>query len=199
MALVEDHARLLVLGVVRGAGLLVALQRRLDLRRELRAEPVRLGDEVRKRGRGVREHEGAQPAWLGECVLLAEEPAPRRAEHVVPAGDSERVDEVVELADEQVDGPEVAVPPLVVRRSAVADLVVEHHGAVVGEVGQRQQVVVRRAGPPVERHERGGAVGTELAVDPVPGLGGLVVVAERNGPFAHAGRTLREAARSQFI
>ena len=58
---------------------------------------------------------------------------------------------------------------------------------------------MRRAGTPVERHERGGAVGTELAVDPVPGLGGLVVVAERNGPLAHAGGTVREGKQLQVF
>jgi hypothetical protein len=79
-----------------------------------------------------------------------------------------------------------------VRRTAVADLVVEDDGAVVSEVGQRQQIFVRRAGAAVERHERGGAVGMQLPVDPVPRLGGLLAVPERNGSLVHAGRTVRE-------
>jgi len=115
----------------------------------------------------------------------------------VPRGDPEGRDEVLELAHEQVDRPEVAVSTLVVRRAAVADLVVEDDGASAGEVGQRQQVVVRRAGTAVERQQRRGPVGTELAVDPVPGLRGLAVLLERNRALPHAGVTLREGGRTR--
>ena len=100
-------ARRLVLRVVRRARLLVPAQRLLDLRRQQRAQPVRLGDEVGERGGRVGEDERAQPGRLRERVLLAEEAAPGLAEDVVAVGDPERVDEVVQLADEQVDRPEV--------------------------------------------------------------------------------------------
>ena len=73
---------------------------------------------------------------------------------MVPAGDSERVDQVVELADEQVDRPEVGAAFGIVRAPTVADLVVEDdRAAVLREVREDEQVVVRRAGTTVERDE----------------------------------------------
>jgi hypothetical protein len=107
MAPVEDHARRLVLRIVGRLRFLVPAEGLLDLRREQRAQPVRLGDEVGERGGRVGEDECAQPGRVRERVLLAEEPAPGLAEDVVAVGDPERADEVVQLPDEQVDRPEV--------------------------------------------------------------------------------------------
>ena len=88
-------------------------------------------------------------------------------------GDPERVDEVVQLADEEVDRPEVGAAVRVVRAAAVAELVVVDDGAAVGEVGEREEVVVRRAGAAVEddeRRGRSGVAGPQVAGHAVPGL-----------------------------
>ena len=169
MAAVEDHARRLVLRVVGRLRFLVPAQGLLDLRRESRAQPVRLGDEVGERGGRVGEDERAQPGGLRERVLLAEEPAPGLAEDVVAVGDPERVDEVVQLADEQVDRPEVGAAVRVVRAAAVAELVVVDDGPAVGEIGEREEVVVGRAWPAVKDDERRGRRGRRAAGRPSRG------------------------------
>jgi len=79
MPLVEDRARGYVLRIVCRPGVLVSAQRRLDLRREEGAEPVRLGDEVGKRRGGVGEDQRAEPGRLRECVLLRKEAAQKSA------------------------------------------------------------------------------------------------------------------------
>ena len=80
-------------------------------------------------------------------------------------GDAERLDEVVQLADEEVDRPELGAALREVRAAAVAELVVEDdRAAVTREVADGEQVVVRRAGPAVQRDERRRAV-PELAFD----------------------------------
>src|SRR5262245_15344011 len=126
---VEDHAGLLVLGIIGRPGFLVAPKRGLDLRGQLLPEPVALRDEVRERRGGVGEHERAQAGRLSDPVLLREEAAPRRAEHVIPIADAELLDEVRELPDEELHGPEVAAAVGQVRGSAVAELVVEDERA----------------------------------------------------------------------
>jgi hypothetical protein len=67
---------------------------------------------------------------------------------VVPVGYPERLDEVVELPDKEIDRPEVRAAIRIVRAAAVAELVVVDDRATLGEVGKREQVVVCRAGPP---------------------------------------------------
>jgi len=108
---------------------------------------------------------------------------------VVPVGDPERVDEIVELPDEQIDRPEVGAALRVVRTPAVADLVVEDdRAAVLREVGEHEQVVVRRAGAAVECDQRGGSmrIRGEVAVDSVPALGDVAVEAKRSLSLVHA-------------
>ena len=125
-----------------------------------------------------------RPRRLRECVLLRQEPAPRLAEDVVAVGDPERVDEVVQLADEELGRPELGPAVRVVRAAAVAELVVVDDRALVGEVCEREEVVVRRAGAAVEddeRRGRRGVAGLQLACHAVPGLG----FAEGNGALAH--------------
>jgi len=78
---------------------------------------------------------------------------------VVAARDPERVDEVVELADEEIDCPEVAVAPLVVCAAAVTDLVLEDDRAFTGEIGERQEVIVRCSRTAVQSDEWGRSVG----------------------------------------
>jgi hypothetical protein len=102
----------------------------------------------------------------------------------VVIGDVERRDEVVQLADEQLDGPEVSAPLGQVRAAAVAELVVVDNGpAAGGQVGQGQQVVVCGAGTAVQDDQRR-CVAVRLARDPVPGLVRLAADLERNGPLA---------------
>ena len=65
-----------------------------------------------------------RPGGLRERVLLGEEAAPGLAEHVVAIGDPERVDEVVQLADEELGRPELGAAVRIVRAAAAPDLVV---------------------------------------------------------------------------
>ena len=103
---------------------------------------------------------------------------------MVAVGDPERVDEVVQLADEEVDRPEVGAAVRIVRAAPVAELVVVDDGTSVGEVGEREEVVVRRAGAAVEddeRRGRSGIAGPQLAGHAVPGLR----LVEGDGAVAH--------------
>ena len=102
-------------------------------------------------------------------------------------GDPERVDEVVQLPDEQVDRPEVGAAVGVVGAAAVAELVVVDDGPAVGEIGEREEVVVGRAWTAVkndERRGRGRVAGPQLARHAVPGL--RVLAGEREGHGALA-------------
>jgi hypothetical protein len=106
-------------------------------------------------------------------VLLGEHPAPGLAEDVVPVTYPEVVDEVRELADEQLHGPEVRPATGQMRGLAVAELIVENDGAPAGaEVLERQEVVVYAARTSVQGHEgRRPAAGArlfEVPEDPVP-------------------------------
>ena len=152
-----------------------------------RAQPVRLADEVGERGGRVGEDERAQPGRVRERVLLAQEPAPGLAEDVVAVGDPERADEVVQLPDEQVDRPEVGAAVGVVGAAAVAELVVVDDGPAVGEIGEREEVVVGRAWTAVKNDERCGrrrVAGPQLPRHAVPGL--RVLAGEREGHGALA-------------
>ncbi len=100
MACVEDLACLGVRRVIRCPRLLVAPQGRLDFRREIGSEPVRLGDEVRERCGSVGEHQRPEPRRSREGVLLGEKAAPRLAEHVVTGAYPECIDEIVQLPHE---------------------------------------------------------------------------------------------------
>src|SRR5512133_3997342 len=119
---------------------------------------------------------------------------------MVPVGDSERVHQVVELADDTVDRPEIRAAHRVVRAPAVADLVVEDdRAAVLHEVGEREQIVVRRAWTAVEGDERGGRIGVvraEVTVDSEPGLGDVTVEAKRGISFLHRRKRYSAATRS---
>ena len=73
----------------------------------------------------------------------------------MPVDDAERVDEVVQLAHEEIDRPEVGAPVGAMRAAAVAELVVvDDRPAVTRQIGQGQQVVVRGAGAAVKDDER---------------------------------------------
>jgi len=173
VARVEDEAGLHVLRVVVGARRLVPLERRLHALRELRPELARLGREVGPRRGGVGEDERLQTGRVRERILLGEEAAPGLAEDVVAPGDPERVDEVVQLADEEIHRPELGAAVGVVGAAPVPYLVVVDDRPAVGEVDEREEVVVRRAGAAVEgdeRRRRRRVAGPQLAGNAVPGL-----------------------------
>src|SRR5579862_4463672 len=105
------------------------------------------------------------------------------------AGDAERLDEVVQLAHEELDRPEVRAALGEVGAAPVAELVVVDDGApLLGEVDEREQVVVARTRAAVEDDERrrhSGVVRTEVARDAVPRLGRLPAEIERRRALAH--------------
>ena len=99
-------------------------------------------------------------------------------------GDPERLDEVVQLADEQLGLPELGAAVRVVRAAPVADLVVVDDRALVAEIPEREEVVVGRAGPAVQRDKRCG-IGSEVAGHAIPRLGLLAVEREDDGSLLH--------------
>ena len=116
-------------------------------------------------------------------MLRSEHAAPRLSEQVVTVNDAEGVEKVVQLLQEQVDGPEVAAPLGQVRRSPPAQLVVVDHGStIVGQGGQREQVVMRATRSAVDHDERGPAQG-EITGDAVPRL----ELAKRDDTFEDTG------------
>jgi hypothetical protein len=181
---VEDETCLHVLRVVVRARRFMPVERRLHVCGQFRAQLAGLGGEVGPRRGGVGEDERAQPAGLRERVLLRKEPAPRLTQHLVTIGDSESVDEVVELTDEEIDRPELGAAVGIVRAAAAPDLVVVDDRAVGREIHEREEVVVCPARAAVEDDERRGSVpvaGAQVAGDAVPGLR----LAERDGALAH--------------
>ncbi len=79
---------------------------------------------------------------------------------------------------------------------AVTQLVVMNDCAPVGEVDEREEVVVRPARAAVEDDERRRPVGSQIARDPVPRL--RVIAAVREGDssleYVHAAASLRWSA-----
>ena len=102
--------------------------------------------------------------------------------------DAQRVDEVVQLPDEELGSPELRAAVRVVRAAPVPDLVVMDDRAGAAEIGEREEVVVCRAGAAVENDERRRPVGSEVARDAVPRLGAVSGERERDGSFAHLHR-----------
>jgi len=101
-------------------------------------------------------------------------------------------EEIIELFDEKVDGPEGLVASLVgeVGGLAVADLVVKDKGSVgLDEIGVGEQVLVASTRPAVQDHQRDGARGVQVSHDLVPRLGGLGesgdFVLDSSGCFGH--------------
>ena len=86
------------------------------------------------------------PAGRPDHVLDREPPAPRLAEQVA-AVEAERRAHLVELLHRPLDRPERRVVGMV--GAAAAELVVDDHRAVLRQpLGQGQQVIARRPGPP---------------------------------------------------
>lgn len=164
VVVVEDRERRPVLRIVVRPGLLVVVEGLHDLGRQRRPQAQRLGDPFVDAGERRRQHEAGQPAVAAERVLQGEHSAPRGAEEV-HAHEPELVAERGELVHEDRDAP---IDGLRTVGAAAADLVVEDDGAsLVGELLQRGEVVVRRAGAAVETEERVATVGA-LPDDGVP-------------------------------
>ena len=149
---------------------MAAVERRLGLReagrvrgRRRRAAPLGLRQLVAeprspprcpllRLAEGRREDEPATPSGAREHVLEREHPAPRRAEQV-DAVEAERCPQRrrarrgrAGATDRVVLGP---------ARAAAAELVVEDDAAaLLGELLERLEVVVRRAGPAVQAEQR---------------------------------------------
>jgi len=147
----------------------VCAQDGLDVRRQEGAQPVgRLEERSVGRG-GVGQHHRAQARRAGQRVLLGQEPAPALAEDVV-LGDAQLHEQVRQLVEEQLHGPELAVPGLVaqMRAAAVAELVVQdHRPSTRREPGHGQQVVVGGSRATVQQDDRRYAAG-QVALDAEP-------------------------------
>ena len=128
---VEHLDRGLVLGGVGAARLLVPLQRRLDLGRQLAAQPVRLLHPEPHVGRRVGHHHGAQPGRVVQGVLHREHPAPGLADHRVARGHPEVLGQRDQLVLEQLRGPELGGRVRQVLAQPAAELVVEHRARPV--------------------------------------------------------------------
>ena len=101
----------------------------------------------------------------------------------------QRVDEIVQLAHKQLDRPEVGTPIGEVRAAPIAQLVVvDDSPAIMREIRERQEVVVRRAGAAMENDQRrwsAGVVRTQVARDAKPRVGDLIAEIERNRALSH--------------
>src|SRR4051812_17899108 len=104
-----------------------------------------------------------------ERVLHREHAAPRLADDGVPLVDAEMARQRDELVLEELRRPEVGRRIGQVLAVATAELVVEDaRAAVATEIGNRLDVVVRRAGAAVADHDR--SLRRLLAEDAVPRL-----------------------------
>ena len=99
--------------------------------------------------------------------------------------DTEVLEQVRELVEEDVDSPERAGLVLEVGGEAVAELVVENDGAVISEINVGEEVVVGEAGTAVEDDDRGDVLCGEDAVDLVIGLISVALVCEGGEPLYH--------------
>ncbi len=179
----ERLHRLLVLGIVGGAGRLVPVQHLPDLERQLGAEAQRLLAPERGARQRRREDEALEALRLRERVLERKHPSPRMAEQMDPV-EAQRVAQVGELREEELHRPERRIRRL--RRSLRTELVVEDEPPLVGERLEEAHAAARAARAAVQEHERQPAAFPD---SPVPGL----VAPERDPPLvdarAHSGVT----------
>ena len=169
----ELEDRGFVLRVVGGARGLVCVERIPDLGRQRCAQAKRLLAPERGTRQRRREDEAHEPVGLSEGVLLREHPAPGVPEQM-HAVEAERVADVRELGEEELDGPERRIGRL--RRVARPELVVEDDAPLVSELLERGEPEVRRAGAAVQAEE--------WHARPVAGRAEpRLVAAERDTPF----------------
>ena len=98
----------------------------------------------------------------------------------MPIPDPERVDQIVQLADEEIDRPELGTAVREVTAAPIPELVVvDHRAAAAREIRHRQEVVVGRPGAAMQQDERRRrGVRTDLAGDAKPRLGAFAVHVE---------------------
>jgi hypothetical protein len=153
MPFVEHVDGLLVLLAVGGAGGLVRAQGPLDVRRQLGSQPIG-GSRPQLHGRRrVGDHQPAQARRPAHGVLGGQHAAPRLPEQRVAVGDAQRLHQIVQLRQEELNRPEVGCRVRQMRGPAVAELVVVHDGPVTGQRRQPEQVVVRAAGAAVQHDQ----------------------------------------------
>src|ERR1039458_10192014 len=103
-------------------------------------------------------------------MLGSQHAAPRLTKQVITIVDAQGGEQVLHFVQEEVDGPEVTTLFGQVRRTASPQLVVVHHrSALLGQLGQRQHVVVRAAGSSVGDQQRHFGR-REIASDAIPRL-----------------------------
>src|SRR5690349_469668 len=89
---------------------------------------------------------------------------------MIVVGDTELLEKILELVEEQADRPEVGAFVSKMRRPPVAELiVVNDRTAREGDVGHGQQIVVRATRTAMGRDEWC-AAGREITCDAVPGF-----------------------------
>src|ERR1700691_3551009 len=100
----------------------------------------------------------------------AEHSAPGLSKQEVTVIDTEERQQILELVQEQVDGPEVATLLGHVCRATATELVVVHdRAATLGEFREREHVIVRATRSTV-RDDQGRRTGLQIASDSIPGL-----------------------------
>ena len=146
MPLPEDERGGRVFGAVDEAAFFVPVDRGADISRQLRFQFGRILIPARHADERAREDEAAQPRRLRQGVLDREQTAPGRAEQVEGV-QFEFAAHALDLLERTVERPEVLVGGPV--GAAATKLVEEDDRALVGELGERLEVVVRKAGPAV--------------------------------------------------
>ena len=142
----------------------------MNVGRELRPQLSRGGEPERHRRRRIGDDEASKSFRLTDGMLGAQHAAPRLAEQMIVVRDAELLEEILELVEKEVDGPEVGALVSQMRRPSVAELVVVNdRPSGARDVGDGQQIVVRAARAAVRRHERR-ASGREIARDAIPGF-----------------------------
>ena len=166
-----------VLWVVGGTGVLVFLEGILGILGELGDLLPQGDDEQRHRGWAGGEDEVLETLWFGHGEFCREHSSPRIPQKIEIFLDLEVPEEIIELVDEELDGPELYVTLLFgdMGRHSTADLVVEDDGDLVlgPEIGEGEHVIVDDAWASVEDHQGAMFPVGEVPVDLVPGLGDL--------------------------
>ena len=152
----EEHRGLLVFRVIGCTGVLVFLERLLDLFGKLGQDLLLTVNKKRNRCRAGGKDKVLEALWLGGSELCRKYGTPRMAHKVEIFVDLEMSEEVVEFGDEELDGPEVMVSIFLSKMGGfpAADLVVEDDRDLVfgPEIGEGDQIVVGKAGTSVKDH-----------------------------------------------
>ena len=159
-----------ILRIRRGSRRLVAIERRLNLGRERSSHDLRFARPKLHRRRRVADDERLESAWATNRVLGGKHAAPGLAQKEVLIRDAVRVEQIVELIQEEVDRPEVR--PLVgqqCRSTSTNLVVVDDRSSRAGDLGETDEIVVRATWPTVRDNERR-HLAIEIASDAKPRL-----------------------------